>query len=91
MHKTVIITSEVKKRDIKPGVRILPLGTIGWCSLGSVFVDFFTPLALLGCLPDCVGVRFAIKNSYRYSSWFKDYLVDHLLSDVAKIDHLSPL
>ena len=91
MHKTDIITSELKKCDIKPDVRILPLGIIGKCSLGSVFVDLFAPLVVLDCLPDCAVVRFAIKISYRFSIWLKNYLVDYLLSDVAQIDYLSRL
>ena len=82
MHKTVIITRELKKRD----VLILPLGVSGRCSFGVAFVDFFAPLAVLDCFPDGVVVRFAIKISYRFSICFKDHLVDHPLSDLAIID-----
>ena len=83
MHKIVIITSELKKRDL----RILPLGISGRCSLGAAFVDFFAPLAVLDCFPDGVVVRFVIKISYRFSIWFKDHLVDHPFSDLAIIDY----
>ena len=61
MHKTDIITSELKKCDSKPDIRILPLGISDRCSLGLGFVDFFAPLAVLGRLPDCVLVGFVIK------------------------------
>ena len=87
MHKTVIMTSELKKSDIKLDVRILTLDISGRCSLGLAFVDFFVPLAVLDFLPDCVVVRFAIKISCRFSIWFKDYLVDHPRSDLAITDY----